>query len=111
MLIRFRSDISIQGRGFQMNYMAVCNNRLTGFGGSIESPNFPNEYPQNQNCTWDIVVTKGNKINISFSDFDMESSSNNSETCTFDWVEVNNTQCFKLSNCLTLLLDTIQSIR
>lgn len=94
MLVRFRSDISIQGRGFQMSYMSVCNNLLTGYGGSIESPNFPNEYPQNQNCTWDIVVSSGNKINISFSDFDMELSSNNSETCTFDWVEVNNTNMF-----------------
>ncbi|ENN74285.1 hypothetical protein YQE_09257, partial [Dendroctonus ponderosae] len=88
-LVRFRSDVSFQGRGFNLQYSAICTNTLTGFGGVIESPNFPNAYPQDQNCNWDIVVYEGNKINISFSDFSLEiPPAFDNNTCSFDYVEI-----------------------
>ncbi|XP_066255144.1 cubilin [Euwallacea similis] len=89
MTLLFRSDVSFQGRGFQLKYSIVCNNTLTGYGGVIESPNFPNEYPKNQDCNWEIIVPKGNKINISFSDFSMEESPvMEHKQCDYDFIEI-----------------------
>ena len=35
--------------------------QLTGLGGVIESPNFPNNYPPSRNCTWQLIAPVGNK--------------------------------------------------
>ncbi|CAG9816798.1 unnamed protein product [Phaedon cochleariae] len=89
MLVKFRSDIAFQGRGFQLHYTTVCKNTVKGFQGVIESPNFPNEYSQDEDCLWEIVVSNRNKINITFSHFELERSltfANNS--CLFDYVEI-----------------------
>lgn len=68
---------------------SVCNNTLVGYRGVIESPNFPNEYAQDLNCWWDIIVTDRNKINITFSHFDLESSFTfNNKSCISDYLEV-----------------------
>ncbi|KAK9889124.1 hypothetical protein WA026_004393 [Henosepilachna vigintioctopunctata] len=69
--VHFRSDVSYQGRGFQLQYSTICRNNLTGFYGVIESPNFPNEYPLINDCTWNINVEAKNGINITFSHFDI----------------------------------------
>ncbi|XP_060536860.1 cubilin [Cylas formicarius] len=89
MLVRFKSDISFQGRGFNLQYSTLCHNTLTGFRGVIESPNFPNDYPQDQNCEWHIVVPQKNRINITFSHFQLERSITlGSNNCSFDYVEI-----------------------
>ncbi|XP_073985355.1 cubilin-like isoform X1 [Rhodnius prolixus] len=67
--LRFRSDISAEGRGFHLRYVTDCNRTITGFRGVIESPNFPNDEPDEVNCNWIIEAPKGNSINISFSHF------------------------------------------
>lgn len=69
--IKFRSDAYIGGKGFLLNYLTVCNNNLTGSYGVIESPDYPNNYPLNLNCLWNINVSKGNRINVTFSHFDI----------------------------------------
>ncbi|KAL3290304.1 hypothetical protein HHI36_023648 [Cryptolaemus montrouzieri] len=69
--VHFRSDISYQGRGFQLQYSTICKRNITGFYGVIESPNYPNEYPASLDCTWNINVQTKNKINITFSNFDV----------------------------------------
>nr|XP_008192422.1 PREDICTED: cubilin [Tribolium castaneum] len=92
----FRSDLSRNGRGFHLQYITMCNNTLKGFRGVIESPNFPNNYPNSVNCNWEIKVADKNKINISFSHFDLEkvlvqnvpSNNSDSDKCLFDYVEV-----------------------
>ncbi|XP_068906568.1 cubilin-like isoform X2 [Tenebrio molitor] len=90
--VKFRSDLSRTGRGFQLQYTTICNNTLKGFRGVIESPNFPNVYPTSVNCNWEIEVANRNKINISFSHFDLEKvipySTNNSNKCIYDFIEV-----------------------
>ncbi|KAG5893859.1 hypothetical protein JTB14_005468 [Gonioctena quinquepunctata] len=78
MLVKFRSDVSFQARGFQLQYTTVCRNTVKGYRGVIESPNFPNQYPQEEDCLWEIVVSDRNKINITFSHFELEST----PTCT-----------------------------
>nr|KAG5692365.1 hypothetical protein BaRGS_007978 [Batillaria attramentaria] len=84
MWIKYRTDISISGRGFSASYTTSCNNRLTAFNGAIESPNFPQPYSINSNCSWTIEASPGNTINISFSTFDLETHS----SCQYDYLEL-----------------------
>ncbi|KAG5881771.1 hypothetical protein JTB14_021141 [Gonioctena quinquepunctata] len=89
MLVKFRSDVALQGRGFQLQYTTVCRNTVKGYRGVIESPNFPNEYPQDEDCLWEIVVSDGNKINITFSHFELERSlTYTNDSCSFDYIEI-----------------------
>lgn len=89
MLVRFKSDVSFQGHGFNIQYSTICSNKLKGFRGVIESPNFPSDYPKDQNCVWDIYVSQGNKINITFSHFALERSMTlENKSCAFDYLEV-----------------------
>ncbi|KAK9890452.1 hypothetical protein WA026_010538 [Henosepilachna vigintioctopunctata] len=69
--VYFKSDHSFQGRGFNMKYRSVCSNKLTGYGGVIESPNYPEPNSFAEDCYWNITVSRNNKINITFSDFDL----------------------------------------
>ncbi|XP_039746472.1 cubilin [Pararge aegeria] len=72
--IKFRSDILIGGKGFLLNYNTICNNNISGSYGVIDSPGFPDKYPLNSNCLWTITVPKGNRINITFTHFNLFSA-------------------------------------
>ncbi|XP_011302978.1 cubilin [Fopius arisanus] len=77
------------GRGFHIKYNTLCQNTLHAHSGVIESPNFPNRYPPNCNCTWIIDAPMGNKINISFSHFDLEPENPYTDSpCKFDYLEI-----------------------
>ncbi|XP_028042901.1 cubilin homolog [Bombyx mandarina] len=69
--LKFRSDFYLSGKGFLLNYEAACHNNITGNYGVIETPNFPGFYPANSNCLWNITVSKGNRINVTFTDFNL----------------------------------------
>ncbi|KAJ8727244.1 hypothetical protein PYW08_015641 [Mythimna loreyi] len=69
--VKFRSDVYQGGKGFLFNYQTICNNNITGRYGVIESPGYPSNYPLNLNCLWTITVPKGNKINVTFTHFDI----------------------------------------
>ena len=82
------------GRGFHLRYSTLCDTEVTGLAGVIESPNFPRLYPHNRcrrteqtlgtlclidiklvysrNCTWKIKAPMGNRVNLTFSHFEME---------------------------------------
>ena len=72
--------------------MTVCSTEVRGLSGVIESPNFPNVYPHNRNCSWTIVAPLGNRINLTFSHFDVEEhsviASATPVECQYDFVEV-----------------------
>uniref|UniRef100_A0A182Y0Z6 Cubilin n=1 Tax=Anopheles stephensi TaxID=30069 RepID=A0A182Y0Z6_ANOST len=93
-LIRMRTDESNQRRGFQLKYNILCRRNITGFGGIIESPNFPSEYAASMDCRWTIRVPPGNRINLEFSHFDFESINQQGldnathQRCPFDYVEL-----------------------
>ncbi|KAF8777573.1 Cubilin like protein [Argiope bruennichi] len=84
LLIRFRSDFSEVAGGFHLAYQTLCNNNLTSRRGVIESPNFPDTYPHNHNCTWMIQAPPGSNISIAFSHLFLEGG----DTCDADYVEV-----------------------
>lgn len=69
--IKFRSDYYNTGKGFLLNYETICQNNVTGMYGIIESPDYPNNYPLRLNCLWIINVPQGNKINVTFTHFDI----------------------------------------
>jgi len=52
-----RTDSTSNGRGFTANYETACGGRITVGDsiGVIRSPNFPNNYYGNTNCTWTLL--------------------------------------------------------
>ena len=52
-----RTDASTNGRGFQANYVTACGGRTVVGNeiGVIRSPNFPQNYNPNTNCTWILM--------------------------------------------------------
>ncbi|CAN7938348.1 unnamed protein product, partial [Ixodes hexagonus] len=88
MFLRFRSDASGAGRGFHVVYTAICSNVIRHQPrGVIESPNFPEPYPSNANCSWTIEALMGNNISLAFSTLEIEHEAN----CSYDYLEVNET--------------------
>ncbi|XP_067869413.1 cubilin isoform X2 [Heterodontus francisci] len=66
MLIRFISDKSTNNGGFNATYRKVCGGQLHADSGVISSPNYPNAYTPNLNCTWRVAVISGSIIAIHF---------------------------------------------
>jgi len=56
--------------------------------GKIQSLDFPSNYPPNRDCTWTVEGTYGNRINITFSFFSMETCVD----CSCDYVQVDTCQ-------------------
>ena len=57
------------------------------FYGVVESPGFPEPYPHNRDCTWTLAAPRGNKLNLTFSHFEVEDPHYNG-TCVYDYVEI-----------------------
>nr|XP_039250217.1 bone morphogenetic protein 1-like [Styela clava] len=63
---------------------AACGGSVTNLDGYITSPNWPNEYPTNKKCVWQIVAPPQHKISIQFEKFELEGN----EVCKYDYVEI-----------------------
>lgn len=72
--------------------MIDCNNKLHGYYGVLESPNFPKKYEHSMNCNWTIEAPMGNTINLTFSHFDLERGSMDDNAslnkCSYDYVQI-----------------------
>ncbi|KAI5643882.1 CUB domain-containing protein [Phthorimaea operculella] len=64
--------------------MSACGGVLTSEEGSIASPNYPQSYPIDSNCEWILSTSPGNKVYITFEQFDIKWS----ENCNEDYLEV-----------------------
>ncbi|XP_043916230.1 cubilin-like [Protopterus annectens] len=85
--VRFRSDNSVQHRGFSARFSEACGSFITtdDLGGAISTPLYPSNYPNNANCTWIIMAQEPyNHVTISFTDFEIENRYGN---CSSDAVE------------------------
>nr|XP_015204236.1 PREDICTED: CUB and sushi domain-containing protein 2 isoform X1 [Lepisosteus oculatus] len=49
-----------------------CGGTLRGQSGVITSPNYPQEYNNNADCTWTVLAEPGDTIALVFSDFQLE---------------------------------------
>ena len=48
-----------------------CGGHLTGESGEFKSPNFPENYPDNAECTWEITVPEGKTVDLEFHSFNV----------------------------------------
>ncbi|XP_012283189.1 bone morphogenetic protein 1 [Orussus abietinus] len=56
--------------------------------GTITSPSFPETYPMNKNCVWEIIAPPQYRITLNFTHFDLEGNNVFQEECEYDSVEV-----------------------
>ncbi|EEC11904.1 cubilin, putative [Ixodes scapularis] len=85
--LRFVSDSSMFGQGFQVFYdsaLTGCGGVLTGSSGSLMSPNYPRPYGHNAECRWLIRVSQGSRIALTVVDMDIEEQPD----CGYDALEV-----------------------
>ncbi|KAF4527381.1 hypothetical protein B566_EDAN015950 [Ephemera danica] len=88
LFITFHSDDRHQRQGFKLTAEPVlsgCGGIFHRHSGEIASTNFPQTYPNNAECEWEIRVNVGYHIGLSFTQrFHLEMS----DGCTKDFVEV-----------------------
>lgn len=77
------SSESPDGLNFVLDYSMNCVVQLEEISGVIETPNFPDEYPVDTHCRWDIRSGgANNRIQLAFSHMSLEGS--NEGYCLFD---------------------------
>ncbi|KAM6306118.1 scavenger receptor cysteine-rich domain-containing protein DMBT1-like [Aegotheles albertisi] len=107
--ILFRSDVSVTARGFHAYYHSFlsssstqvpdtssltspvwttteeysCGGLLSSPSGTLQSPFYPRNYPNNANCVWEIEVKSNFRVTLVFRDVQMEGG-----RCLSDYVEV-----------------------
>ena len=64
--------------------LAWCNYNLTTMAGNFTSPGFPNEYPNDTCCSYQITGEEGKSIKIEFLHFNLEFEPN----CNHDSVKI-----------------------
>ncbi|CAG0892087.1 unnamed protein product [Cyprideis torosa] len=83
--VLFASDGSLAYSGFRAEYVVVgCGGVLRKDSGFFVSPNYPNAYPSNTICEWQIVTPLGSAIELTINGYDIESANN----CTYDSLQV-----------------------
>lgn len=65
-----------------------CGGLIESTNGSIVSPSFPDLYPLDKNCVWDIIVPNHHRITLNFTHFDLEGSNYKMQECDYDSVKV-----------------------
>uniref|UniRef100_A0A3Q4HHJ3 Cubilin (intrinsic factor-cobalamin receptor) n=1 Tax=Neolamprologus brichardi TaxID=32507 RepID=A0A3Q4HHJ3_NEOBR len=85
--VKLRTDSSVNAGGFIASYTSQCNSILISgkHRGVIESLNFPNNYPDNSQCSWTIQASGGNTVNYTFTAFQLEATS---AACAFDYIKL-----------------------
>uniref|UniRef100_A0AAQ4PGY7 Cubilin n=1 Tax=Gasterosteus aculeatus aculeatus TaxID=481459 RepID=A0AAQ4PGY7_GASAC len=113
--VRFVSDNSGNAAGFSLTFEAsieVCGGELNAPSGTISSPNYPNLYPHNRVCRWELVVSPGRRVTLTMEDLRLEESA---ASCAFDYVEVSylvlllvsSTGCWSMPLCLHIFCGTV----
>ncbi|XP_036449013.1 deleted in malignant brain tumors 1 protein-like isoform X4 [Colossoma macropomum] len=72
----FSSDSSVTRQGFRALWEfaggAPCGGDLTNSRGEFFSPQYPNNYPNNANCTWRLLASETQVVNLTFTFVDLE---------------------------------------
>ena len=64
MTVFFRTDSSINYGGFNATYQKGCGSTMQSRQGQINTPNFPQPYDDNLDCTWKVQVTNGYTVQL-----------------------------------------------
>lgn len=64
----------------------ACGGYIDNTNGTVQSPSFPELYPPNKNCVWQIEAPEQYRITLNFSHFDLEG--NNVCIITFSKLDV-----------------------
>uniref|UniRef100_A0A182SAV1 CUB domain-containing protein n=1 Tax=Anopheles maculatus TaxID=74869 RepID=A0A182SAV1_9DIPT len=62
----------------------ACGGSLTALMGEFSSPNYPETYPRNVECVWELSASPGNKMTLFFKELDIDST----DDCNGDYLEV-----------------------
>ncbi|XP_037612385.1 cubilin [Sebastes umbrosus] len=85
----FLADHSVSRGGFMASWSADssgCGGVIHADSGTIKSPNYPQNFPANVECSWRIIAHEGNHLEMSFnSNFEIPVSSG---TCQSSYVKV-----------------------
>jgi cubilin len=88
LFIKFESDESNSGRGFNLTYKRVlsdCGGKFSASAGMISTPNYPTtNYENKKTCEWNLVTDLSHTLTFQLTDFDLEQS----ENCTKDRLEI-----------------------
>ncbi|KAA0704371.1 Bone morphogenetic protein 1 [Triplophysa tibetana] len=63
---------------------AACGGFMTSLNGSFTSPGWPQEYPPNKNCVWQLIAPTQYRITLLLEAFEIEGN----DVCKYDYVEV-----------------------
>ncbi|KAJ8376962.1 hypothetical protein SKAU_G00075420 [Synaphobranchus kaupii] len=66
MFLRFTSDSSVSGRGFNASYSKGCGGLFHADRGVISSPKYPENYTPRLDCSWSVMVTPGFRVSVTF---------------------------------------------
>ena len=69
-------------RGFQLTWTAISPPTSNITTGTVTSPHYPDNYPDNVDVTTVITGPEGTNIRITFDDFQLE------DNCDNNWVKV-----------------------
>ncbi|XP_040403063.1 cubilin [Cygnus olor] len=86
-VVRFKTDAAVTGRGFNASWQenpGGCGGIFQATSGEIHSPNYPEPYNNNTDCSWIIQVDYSHRILLNFTDFDIEDH----HSCNYDNVAV-----------------------
>ncbi|XP_030381464.1 cubilin homolog [Scaptodrosophila lebanonensis] len=87
LFVQFHSDSFVNARGFRLGWRVFangCGGRLQSEEGVITSPRYPNEYPNNVHCEWQVSVHPGGAIRFTIEDLSLETLSE----CHYDYLEI-----------------------
>ncbi|XP_051481017.1 CUB domain-containing protein 2 isoform X1 [Apus apus] len=85
LLVLFKSDFNIGGRGFKAHfYSGECQEVFTTIRGNFTSPRYPSFYPNNLKCQWSIQLPLGYRVKVFFLDMEMEGRSSLTGSCDYD---------------------------
>ncbi|XP_042905263.1 bone morphogenetic protein 1 [Parasteatoda tepidariorum] len=71
-------------KGFKASYEAICGGDVIQEKGILHSPNYPEDYWPNKECTWRITVPENHQVALKFQSFEIE----NHDNCVYDYLEI-----------------------
>ncbi|GFV68270.1 bone morphogenetic protein 1 homolog [Trichonephila clavipes] len=63
---------------------AICGGDIVQEKGILHSPNYPEDYWSNKECTWRITVPENHQVALKFQSFEIE----NHDNCVYDYLEI-----------------------